>query len=71
MNAAATKIQRAYRRKKEGKSMIMNIQNVMKKLVEAEKAKGRLGDILESMREETLKYYHNFLLKHEDVSLIL
>ncbi len=71
MNAAATKIQRAYRRKKEGKSMIMNIQDVMKKLVEAEKAKGRLGDILESMREETLKYYHNFLLKHEDVSLIL
>jgi hypothetical protein len=71
LNAAATKIQRAYRRKKEGKSMIMNIQDVMKKLVEAEKAKGRLGDILESMREETLKYYHNFLLKHEDVSLIL
>ena len=42
LNEAATRIQRAYRRKKEGKSMIMHIKDVMKKLMEAEKAKVRL-----------------------------
>lgn len=41
----------------------------MKKLLEEERAKARLSDILESMREETLKYYHNFLIKHVDVSI--
>ena len=65
MNEAATKIQRAFRRKKEGKSTLLNFKDVMKKLIEAEKAKERLQDVLQTMRDETLRYYYNFLLKHE------
>jgi hypothetical protein len=58
MQKAAVKIQRAYRRKKEGKSMILHIKDVMKKLMEAEKAKARLGEVLNNMQDETERYWH-------------
>jgi len=66
MEGAATRIQRAYRRKKEGKSMIMHIKDVMKKLIEAEKAKARLGEMLTNMQDETLRYWHSYLSKNVD-----
>jgi hypothetical protein len=36
MEEAATKIQRMFRFRKEGKGMIMNLKDLMKRLVEAE-----------------------------------
>jgi hypothetical protein len=66
MEGAATRIQRAYRRKKDGKSMIMHIKDVMKKLIEAEKAKARLGEMLTDMQDETLRYWHSYLSKNVD-----
>jgi len=66
MEGAATRIQRAYRRKKDGKSMIMHIKDVMKKLLEAERAKARLGEMLTNMQDETLRYWHSYLSKNVD-----
>ena len=66
MEGAATRIQRAYRRKKDGKSMIMHIKDVMKKLIEAEKEKARLGEMLTNMQDETLRYWHSYLSKNVD-----
>ena len=67
MNEAATKIQRAFRRKKEGKSMIMHIKDVMKKLMEAEKAKSKLVDMLSVMQDETMRFWHSYLAKNVEV----
>lgn len=57
MHRAATKIQQAYRRKKDGRTMILHIKDVMKKLLEAEKAKARLGEVLHNMQDETERYW--------------
>jgi hypothetical protein len=64
MNAAATKIQRAFRRKLEGRTMIMHIKDVMKRLVEAEKAKARLGEMLVNMHDETERCWHKYIAKN-------
>jgi hypothetical protein len=69
MENAATKIQRAFRRKREGKSMIVHIKDLMKRLMEAEKAKVKLFDTLSSMQDETTKYWFSYLNKNIDVSL--
>ncbi|TNV81832.1 hypothetical protein FGO68_gene4282 [Halteria grandinella] len=71
MNEAAKKIQNAYRRKKDGKSMLTHLKDVMKRLQEAEKAKIRLFDTLENMQEETHRYYHNYLMKNIDKIIFL
>ncbi len=67
MEKAAIKIQRAYRRKKEGRTMILHIKDVMKKLMEAEKAKARLSDMITNMQDETMKYFHSYLVKNNSV----
>ncbi len=66
MTQAAIKIQRVFRRKLEGKTMIMHFKDVMKKLMEAEKAKARLGEMLTHMQDETLRYWHSYIAKHVD-----
>lgn len=68
MAQAAIKIQRAYRRKKEGRTMILHIKDVMKKLIEAEKAKARLSDMISNMQDETMRYFHSYLIKNNSVS---
>jgi len=64
MHLAATKIQRAFRRKLAGQSMILHLKDVMKKLVEAEKAKARLGEVLVHMQDETERYWHSYIAKN-------
>ena len=49
----------------------MNFKDVMKKLMEAEKAKERLNEILDNMQVETVKYFHGFLNKNIDVRILL
>lgn len=68
MDEAATKIQRMFRRRKEGKGMILHLKDLMKRLVEAEKAKVRLNDMLSCMQDETTKYWFSYLNKNIDVS---
>ena len=68
MEEAATKIQRMFRRRKEGKGMILHLKDLMKRLVEAEKAKMRLNDTLSCMQDETMKYWYSYLNKNIDVS---
>lgn len=48
-----------------------HIKDVMKKLMEAEKAKMRLIDMITNMQEETLKFYHGYLEKNREVSLTI
>lgn len=67
MAQAAVKIQRAFRRKKEGRTMILHIKDVMKKLMEAEKAKARLTDMISNMQDETMRYFHSYLIKNNSV----
>lgn len=47
--------------------MLTHLKDVMKKLMEAERVKIKLFDTLETMQEETLKFYHNYLLRNIDV----
>jgi beta-glucosidase-like glycosyl hydrolase len=68
MEEAATKIQRAFRRRREGKTMILHIKDLMKRLMEAEKAKVKLFDTLTSMQDETMKYWFSYLAKNIEVS---
>jgi|LauGreDrversion4_2_1035121.scaffolds.fasta_scaffold615878_2 hypothetical protein len=70
MEEAATKIQRMFRRRKEGKGMILHLKDLMKRLVEAEKAKMRLNDMLSCMQDETTKYWFSYLNKNIDVRKI-
>jgi hypothetical protein len=70
MEEAATKIQRMFRRRKEGKGMIMHLKDLMKRLVEAEKAKMRLNDTLSCMQDETTKYWFSYLNKNIDVRIL-
>ena len=46
--------------------MIMHMKDVMKKLMEAEKAKARLGEMLTNMQDETLRYWRSYLSKNVD-----
>jgi hypothetical protein len=46
--------------------MIMHIKDVMKRLVEAEKAKARLGEMLNNMQDETERYWHKYIAKNVD-----
>jgi|LauGreDrversion4_2_1035121.scaffolds.fasta_scaffold1098373_1 hypothetical protein len=71
MDEAARKIQGAFRRKRDGKTSLLNFKDVMKKLMEAEKAKERLNEILDNMQVETVKYFHGFLNKNIDVRILL
>lgn len=48
--------------------MIMHIKDVMKKLVEQEKAKAKLGIMISHMQDETYKYWQSYLSKNLDVS---
>ena len=64
MNDAATKIQRAFKKRVEGRSLMVHLKDLMKKLMEGEKAKGRLTEVLVSMEEETGKYFKQFLIKN-------
>lgn len=48
--------------------MLTHLKDVMKKLREAEKVKIKLFDTLESMQDETQRYYHNYLMKNIAVS---
>lgn len=68
MEEAAMKIQRMFRRRKEGRGMIMHLKDLMKRLVEAERAKMRLNDMLSCMQDETMKYWFSYLNKNIDVS---
>lgn len=67
MEEAAFKIQRMFRRRKEGKDMILNLKDLMKRMAEAEKAKMRLNDMLSCMQDETTKYWFSYLNKNIDV----
>jgi hypothetical protein len=71
MEEAATKIQRMFRRRKEGKGMILHLKDLMKRLVEAEKAKMRLNDMLSCMQDETTKYWFSYLNKNIDVRILV
>ena len=44
--------------------MIMHLKDVMKRLVEAEKAKARLGEVLGKMQDETERYWHGYISKN-------
>lgn len=48
--------------------MMLHIKDVMKRLIEAERAKVRLTDILQNMQDETTKYWYNYIIKNMDVS---
>jgi len=48
--------------------MMLHIKDVMKRLIEAERAKVRLIDILQNMQDETTKYWYNYIIKNMDVS---
>ncbi len=41
----------------------------MKKLVEAEKAKLRLADVINNMKDETDKYFYAYLIKNKEVRI--
>jgi hypothetical protein len=70
LHEAATKIQRAFRRKLEGRTLMQNLRDVIKRLMEAEKAKIKLFDTLETMQEEMSRFYNNYLMKNIDVRFI-
>jgi len=49
--------------------MMTSMMDVIRKLLEQEKAKLRLGDMISSMQQETHRYFHNYLEKNIDVRL--
>lgn len=51
--------------------MMLHIKDVMKRLIEAERAKVRLTDILQNMQDETTKYWYNYIIKNMDVSFFI
>ena len=67
LEQAAIKIQRVFRRKREGKTMILHIKDLMKRLLEEERARVKLNDTIVSMQDETAKYWFSYLQKNIDV----
>ena len=47
--------------------MILHIKDLMKMMMEAEKAKVKLSDTLTSMQDETMKYWFSYLTKNIEV----
>jgi hypothetical protein len=50
--------------------MIMHIKDVMKKLVEQEKARAKLDMMISHMQDETQRYWHSYISKKVEVNRI-
>ena len=48
----------------------MHLKDVMKKLIEQEKAKLKLADVINNMKDETDRFFYAYLLKNIEVRML-